>query len=106
MTIVPEYDDPRRTVKFITIALTVDTVITPLEQPDSETYHNTDDVMDYIRNRLSQPGQPLIIRNKGLGTIRVNTGSSSDFTDVDFGPKPQVMEFTPIAGERSLHRRS
>ena len=108
ITVVQEYDDYKRTVKFLTIALTVNAVITPVDADtatgDTTTdYQNTDEEMQYIRERLSQPGQTLVIRSKGMGNIEVNGGSSASYTDVEFGPKPQVLEIEPIAGQRAFN---
>ena len=107
VTIVNEYDDLGKGLKFLTIALTIDCVITPefiyeSDYTDISTYQNTDTMMEIVRERLAQPGQTLILESKGLGNLNINTGRTIDFVDVDYGPKPQVMELKPIAGERAL----
>ena len=104
-TVVQEYDDPRRTVKFLTLAITVEAIITSVNATPTATYAdtNTDSIMDSIRNRLSQPGQPLKIVSQGLGHLRINTGLfDQTHKDVEFGPKTQVIEIKPIAGQAAM----
>lgn len=102
LTVVQEYDDPKRTVKYLTIAITVTCVITTIDL-DTTTYNNTDAIMDFIRTRLSANGQPLQISDQGLGNLSINVAGVADFSDVDYGPKPQVQEMRPIAGQRAVN---
>jgi len=57
ISVIQEYDDHRRTVKFLTIALTVNAVITPVDADTPGTYQNTDEEMDTLEkdylNRVS-----------------------------------------------------
>lgn len=97
-TIVPEYDKTNRSVKYLTIALTISGVITQYDQsaPSSGTATATiDRHMDAIRYRLSQPCQPLTFKLQGFGTFNIQQGT---MYDVDYGPKPQVLDWAPMGG--------
>lgn len=105
---VPEYDKTRRTVKYVTIAISVEAVITtytiPLrdatetnsERLNLSQYPTQDVDMQELRHRLSQPCRSLEFTLAGCGNIRVNT--TSGVADVDFGPKPQVIDWQPLGG--------
>lgn len=99
-TIVPEYDSSGRGVKYVTIAITVEAIITQNDKlAPTVNDPDTDRIMDKLRLRLVEPGQPLIITGHGLGKIVVNDSSNPDtLYDLDYGPKTQVVDWEPIAG--------
>lgn len=96
-TLVPEYNKAGTSIKWITVALTVEFIITPWETI-SAGHPTIDDEMDTIRTRLMQPCQTLTCRLQGLGDIRINHTSNVGTKDVNNGPKPQVFEWAPIGG--------
>lgn len=104
---VPEYDKTGRTIKYHTLIVTVDCVITDYTRPSPTASSPTiDNEMDAIRKRLMEPRQGLKVRYQGLGNIEVNTGvSTSDglMVDINNGPKPQVLEWQPLGGGSAAH---
>lgn len=104
-TIVQEYTKDGRSVKYLTIAITVEAFITQYDKasPDGTTGGYTiDRHMDEIRKRLSQPCQILSFNFQGLGNIQINgsrnTTAGTPIYDVDYGPKPQVLDWQPLGG--------
>lgn len=104
-TIVQEYTKDNRSVKFLTIAITVESFITQydLAAPEATaTGYTIDRHMDEIRKRLSQPCQVLSFNFQGLGNIQINgvrdTTAGTAIYDVDYGPKPQVLDWQPLGG--------
>lgn len=95
-TIVPEYDRTQRTVKYLTIAITISGIITQYDRAAPTDGNGTiDPNMDAIRDRLCQPCQPLIFKLQGFGTFHIQQGATFD---VDYGPKPQVLDWHPMGG--------
>jgi hypothetical protein len=99
-TTVPEYDSSGRGIKYVTLAITVEAIITPHDR-EQITLSNTDTdpTMKVLRDRLTEPGQPLRITGHGCGKIVVNdTEDEATYYDLDYGPKTQVIDWEPIAG--------
>lgn len=107
VTIVPEYADNGMTLKYLTIAISIEFILTePTVMPwavglSEGTLGNriTTTTSFSMVERLSQPGQILIFTAQGFGDFVVNGGT---ITDVDWGPKPQVVEWEPIAGANAV----
>ena len=106
VTMVPEYDDASKVLKYLTIALNVQFVVTDFyHAPNEPQRPSTDAEMSGMYKRLVSPGQNLHFELLGLGKFNINSPSSGAYTpgatrlqDIDFGPKPQVLEIEPIAG--------
>lgn len=95
-TVVPEYDRTGRTIKYLTVAITISGIITQYDRAAPSAGNATiDPNMDSIRARLCQPCQPLTFKLQGFGTFNIQQGSTFD---VDFGPKPQVLDWNPMGG--------
>lgn len=107
VTVVPEYDDSGRTLKYLTIAVSVSFIVTDTtiyafdtaNQSNSSKALGMEAVTKSLITRLSQPCQPLIFSAKGYGDFSVNTPGG--IRDVDFGPKPQVIEMEPLGGSQA-----
>jgi hypothetical protein len=97
-TIVPEYDKTGRSVKYLTVAITISGIITQFDRAAPAaglTTATIDPHMDIIRHRLSQPCQPLTFKLQGFGTFNIQQGTTYD---VDYGPKPMVLDWQPMGG--------
>lgn len=97
-TVVPEYDKTGRSVKYLTIAITISGIITQYDRtaPEAGIASATiDSHMDTIRYRLTQPCQPLTFKLQGFGTFNIQQGTTYD---VDYGPKPMVLDWEPMGG--------
>lgn len=89
----PVRDDADVGTKFIRYRITARTIFVAGQSS------STDGDIATIRERLLSPGGPLIFENKGFGAIRVNQGG---IFDVDNGPKPEVLEWTPIGNTSAV----
>ncbi|MGE3410123.1 MAG: hypothetical protein AB7I37_25290 [Pirellulales bacterium] len=85
----PEYDQAGRAVIYTVYTLRVHCFVTG----GSEATHRAD--MVTLRQKLQDPGQTLVYSGQGVGDIQVNGGGATH-TDVQWGPKPQVVEFIQI----------
>ena len=85
-----EWDAARRAVKLIRVSITVRGVV---EAADGE---NTDPDMRDLLKRLTARGAALIVTGLGIGSFRVN--SLSGPRDVDFGPRPELVDVSPMGG--------
>lgn len=101
-TIVPEYNKAGTSVKWLMVSLDIEFLVTQWDQDgfDADKDPTVDNYMNAIRMRLMQPCQQLTFYLQGLGNIVVNGpavgGSSFQWAkDVNYGPKPQVMEWEP-----------
>lgn len=105
-TIVPEYNKAGTSIKWLMVSLDIEFLVTQWDQEGFDADHDptVDTYMDAIRLRLMQPCQQLTFYLQGLGHIVINGngtvadggGTASQFaTDVNYGPKPQVMEWEP-----------
>lgn len=98
-TFVPEYTSAGNALKYITLAVTVEAIITPGDIGGPETILNTDYTMDILRQRLLTPRQEFHLVGNGFGNIVINDPDEpASQWDVDFGPKPQVLDWEPLAG--------
>lgn len=50
-----------------------------------------------LRRRLQEAGQVLVFTGQGIGDLTIN-GPSPAVADVEWGPKPRIVEFTQIGG--------
>ena len=92
------YDAANRTVKLVEWKLSVDGFVT---LPDGQP--TTDAAWTKLRKQLTYPGGVLIYQNKGFGPLVVNKDIKSK--DVEWGPRPQILEFTPLGQSRSAFIR-
>lgn len=98
-TFVPEYTTAGTALKYVTLAVTVEAIITPGDIGGPESVLNTDYTMDILRQRLLTPRQEFHLVGNGFGNIIINDPDEpSSQWDVDFGPKPQVLDWEPLAG--------
>lgn len=96
-SVTPKYDDADRVVTCVTHKIKVQGVIAGDPESSALTLKTTDLTMESIRRKLTKPGGPLIVTGLGLGNdISVNTGGG--VLDVEFGPKPRMLGWKPIAG--------
>lgn len=105
VTVVPEYDDAGRTVKYITVAISIKFIhtdtsadITQAGIPGTSYEQLSPVIATDLRTRLSQPCQTLMFTAQGFGDFIVNGVSAGSVQDVDYGPKPQVLEWKPLGG--------
>lgn len=104
VTVVPEYSEAETTLRYLTVALQIEFIFTdptiPVHQigDPSKEAENRDSIalmMPTIIKRLTTPGQALEFKAQGFGNFTVNAGT---VFDVDYGPKPQVVEYEPLGG--------
>lgn len=86
-----EYDSAERAVLYHRHIIRAEATI-------ASAASTTDTEMADIRARLSKVGQRLDFVNKGFGNDLVVNAGGSLLNDVNFGPKPRVIEWEPIAG--------
>lgn len=86
-------DDAERTVKYSKKTLTVEGVVV---LDDNET--SILESLALLRVRLSKDGGKLVYRGRGYDLVVNGAGSVKD---VAWGPKPTVLEFTPLGAARS-----
>lgn len=92
VTAKPAYTPSGMTVKHVQYVIRVEAVIS--------TVGATDTTLENIRRRLMAPAGDLYYTNKGLGTnVTVNVPGGPG--DVDWGPKPEMFEWTPLGDTRS-----
>lgn len=60
--------------------------------------YTTDEEMNNLRLRLTQPGQKLKFTSLGLGTVVVQDGTTLR-KDVDNGPRPQITTWRPLTNK-------
>lgn len=86
----PVYDDARRMVKMLRWSITV---LAKVTVPAND--FSTDATLENMRQQLTMPGQLLIYDRKGFGPFIINDPTVGVW-DVDWGPKPELMDFKPI----------
>ena len=91
----PVYDDAGRTVSYVTYTITVTGIIVPTGLDET-----TDNAIDALRDGLMTPGQRLIVKTKGFGTLDVNAGGLVQ--DVAWGPKPVELSIEPIGSNKAM----
>lgn len=110
------YDNANRMVKYVRYIITVADDVMPTDDPENKSYseankgpalgstRGTDFNLETIRYYLSKPGGNLSVSNRGFGNMEVtplaNTGTNPDLV---FGPKPEILEWQPIAGRGGCH---
>lgn len=107
ITVVPEYDDSSRTTKYLTIAISLEFIMTDsavTAEGNASYSRNQKNAgihveVNSLLKRLNQPCQELIFTANGFGDFIVN--GSAGVTDVDFGPKPQVIEYEMLGGSQA-----
>lgn len=98
----PVYDDTNRAIKYIQVDLTVDFYLWPGLGDDTPTYTQgtgVDSTFESMRRKLSQPGQRLQFSSQGAGTFDIQ----NTVDDVDFGPKPEIVQWKPVGGRAACH---
>ena len=129
-SITPVYDTTGRFVKYTRLRLRVECMIYPGcdDRPGTElfplsgslyqpffpatpnsdvpnTSQNTVDAgFEQLRKALSEPGMALAYYDKGIGADYKVSGTPGLLThlDVNFGPKPSIVAWEPIAGNKAL----
>lgn len=89
---VIEYDKAKRAVKYVRWTINLEGWIA------SDNGRVIDDEWVNIRQTLSEPGQTLIYTGKGFGPLIVN--GDGPIKDVNWGPKPKIINFTPLGSGR------
>lgn len=88
-------DAASRTVRFMEYTITVEGMVT-LNDGDV----TTDNSWVNLRQRLDQYAGTLTYQGKGFGPLVVNKPGGV-LWDVNWGPKPQTLEFQPLGSSRS-----
>lgn len=127
-TYEPVYDSSKRVVKYVQGSVTIECMMYPgfLEDPVAFPggggayalpYHiaggvstitsggndtTMDTTMATIRHRLAQPCQWLKIDSQGFGSINLNSPSAPSPKDVNNGPKPKIVKWTPYTNKMAL----
>lgn len=96
----PVYDTAGRTVKWVEYTITVDATITL-----TGSAKTTDALFAKLRSLLSAPGGVFDYSGNGLGNPFIVNAPGSPIRDVQWGPKPQVLEFVPLGASRSAKVR-
>lgn len=115
ITATPQYDNADRSVKYVKYLLKVETyfchddtgLVTGAAAVGGGDPH-VNNVMDYIRLHLSQPGARLRIKEKGFGLDVVVNGTATAgrllgnvVYDAENGPKPRVLSWQPVGDNRT-----
>ena len=121
----PVYDDSGRIAKYLKGKVEVECILFPgcLEDPGvlvgsggqyALPYHRanlvsdvtitsndvtTDATLEEIRKRLSEPCQQLVIDKQGAGHISLNDPTGLSPRDVNNGPKPRTLRWTPLTNK-------
>lgn len=94
----PVLDAAARAVKYVEYTIEAAAYV----EPDSgET--TTDTALETMRVKLTQCGQNLKYVDKGLGlagTLDIN-GPTSKVRDACWGPKPELLDFTPVGDSKA-----
>lgn len=94
-------DDAGRAPKWNEVTIVVEADIDLKTMVDAGFASFSAAVTDVLRT-LNEPGGELIYKNKGFGDFYVNS-TQSNVRDLAYGPKPEVIEFTPIGGNQVVH---
>lgn len=98
----PALDDAGRVVKWQEVTIEVEADVDLKSLVDDGTYESFSAAATALLRALSEPGAELIYIQKGAPDLYVNSNRSS-VRDVNWGPKPQVGQFTPIGGIQVVH---
>lgn len=95
----PVYTTSGMQVKYVAYQFRIQGVLVPT----SSGQETTDVDFAEMRNRLSVEGRLLKFSNLGFGPDMnvFSSGVSSGRPDVLYGPKPQILEWTPLAAGKS-----
>lgn len=93
VSFLPEYDEATRSVVRIHGHAEIEDVV-------SAVTPGTDSTFQTIERTLTQVGSRLVIRGQGCGNIEVNNSSQST-ADLNFGPKPGPVIWTPIGSAQA-----
>ncbi len=94
----PVEDSANRTVKYVTHTLTVEGVVV---LPDKFGGVGTiDTIWANLRQELETNGLGLVYTGRGFSDVRVNV-QGSPVRDVNWGPKPKILEFVPLGQGKS-----
>jgi len=91
VSVKPVYDQAERTVVASRISLTIKTII------NAATFSALESTIEAIIVRLTHPSKPFVYRGRGL-PIAINVLGTRD---VNWGPKPRVVQFKPMGGGRT-----
>lgn len=111
----PIYDQADRSVKYVKHKLRVETyfchddtaLVTGAPAVAGADPH-VNNIVDYIRLRLTKVGAELRLREKGFGLdVRVNGVRTAGrapgvYYDAEFGPKPRVLAWQPVGDNRTV----
>ena len=114
----PVYDSSGRVLKYIKGTITVETVVFPgcvdpavsgviprrsaasvIESAINTPLNTTDVALTYLRYALLEPAQELVIEWQGCGGIHLNDFNGTGVRDVNNGPKPQLLKWTPYGNK-------
>jgi hypothetical protein len=85
------YSEDERTAIYHRHRITVDDIVVP-----SDGHLSTSLNMGQLRSQLSEVGRPLTLKDKGWGyDLQVNV-TGEEMRDVEFGPKPRILTWSPI----------
>lgn len=84
----PIYSSDSRTIKFVSLILTVECVVTDTNELD----------LDNTRTILSTPKLTLTITDIGFTDLVI-----SQANDLHFGPKPEVLSWRPLGANKAAH---
>lgn len=65
----------------------------------------TDAEMEDIRRRLGEAGKTLIFRQKGFGNDLIVNRTATSQSDIENGPFPEVLEWTPVGNNLAAQVR-
>jgi hypothetical protein len=107
ITVVPEYNESGTSLKYLTVAISIEFIATdPATGVDAYSEYDPETVagsmntfMRSLIKRLTYPCQELRFRARGFGDFAINTPGGTQ--DVDYGPKPQVLEWEPLGGSQA-----
>lgn len=91
----PILDDAGMGTAYHEITVRLTAVVAPSSTTASSVY-GTDTEMQNLRDLLSKPGGHFIIAQKGFGWRLEVNASMQGLRDVNFGPKPQILSWTPL----------
>lgn len=99
---VPVYDDAGRVLKWQEVTIEVEGDIDLRSAVDGGAYSNFSDAALGLLRALDEPGHTLHYVNKGFGDFYVNS-PQSNVRDLNWGPKPKVLDFVPIGSNQVVH---
>lgn len=103
VTITPNYSPQSdRMVVSTTYRLSVVTILH--DYMDTLGGLSVESGLPDIIKRLQVPGAPMMIQGMGLGTLWINT-SKDGIRDIAQGPKPRLIEWTPVGNNISIRIR-